>query len=149
MPETSTAAFANWHRTEEEIRQQPACWLFINNIDNIRSTIDSFSPPAAQNDLRIVLTGAAPPPLSARSSRPGCRATPEKTSARSHNRSGHKPDGYFNAAHPLLLVSFARSGNSPESVAPLSWLTSSCRNATTCRLPAMKRQPVPKRSKQR
>jgi tagatose-6-phosphate ketose/aldose isomerase len=41
MPETYTAATGTW--TEEEIRQQPACWIrSLNNIDNIRSAIDSF-----------------------------------------------------------------------------------------------------------
>jgi tagatose-6-phosphate ketose/aldose isomerase len=66
MPQTTTAATTGtW--TEEEIRQQPACWIrSLNNIDNLRASIDSFlTPLLRKNDLRIVLTGAAHPPLSA------------------------------------------------------------------------------------
>lgn len=48
----------NW--TEEEIRQQPVCWMHsLKNIDNIRPAIDNFLTPLLhKNDLRIILTGA-------------------------------------------------------------------------------------------
>jgi tagatose-6-phosphate ketose/aldose isomerase len=116
MPETTTAATTGtW--TEEEIRQQPACWIrSLNNIDNLRSAIDSFLTPLLQNDLRIVLTGAGTSAFIGDIIAPWL-ATPGKTSRRTDNRSGHEPDGLLQPAHPLLLVSFARSGNSPESVA--------------------------------
>lgn len=59
MPQTTTAATTGtW--TEEEIRQQPASWIrSLNNIDNLRASIDSFlTPLLRKEDLRIVLTGA-------------------------------------------------------------------------------------------
>lgn len=85
MPETYTATSAatgTW--TEAEIRQQPACWIrSLSNIDNLRSAIDDFlAPLLRKDDLRIVLTGQEPPPLSVRSLRHGYRAIAEKTSAR-------------------------------------------------------------------
>ncbi|THE40054.1 aldose isomerase [Raoultella ornithinolytica] len=121
MPETSTAAFAStgtW--TEAEIRQQPACWLrSLNNIDNIRSTIDSFlTPLLRKNDLRIVLTGAGTSAFIGEIIAPWLsRHTGKNFSAVPTTDLVTNPMDYFNAAHPLLLVSFARSGNSPESVA--------------------------------
>ncbi|MEZ1648130.1 SIS domain-containing protein, partial [Enterobacter hormaechei] len=59
MQQTTTAtATGTW--TEEEIRQQPASWIrSLNNIDNLRASIDSFlTPLLRKRDLRIVLTGA-------------------------------------------------------------------------------------------
>jgi tagatose-6-phosphate ketose/aldose isomerase len=53
MPETYTptsATTGTW--TEEEIRQQPACWIrSLNNIDNIRSAIDSFLTPLLRKTI--------------------------------------------------------------------------------------------------
>ena len=44
MPQTTIATTGTW--TEKEIRQQPASWLrSLNNIDNLRASIDSFLTP--------------------------------------------------------------------------------------------------------
>ena len=53
MPQTTTAATGTW--TEEEIRQQPASWIrSLNNIDSLRSSIDSFlTPLLRKHDLRM------------------------------------------------------------------------------------------------
>ncbi|EJD7606411.1 SIS domain-containing protein [Salmonella enterica] len=121
MSETYTSAAATigtW--TEKEIRQQPASWLrSLNHIDNIRSAIDSFLTPLLHKDnLRIVLTGAGTsafigdiiaPWLASQTGKNIC-AIPTTDLVTN-------PMDYLNPAHPLLLVSFARSGNSPESVA--------------------------------
>ena len=87
MPQiTPTATTGTW--TEEEIRQQPASWIrSLHNIDNLRSSIDSFlTPLLRKHDLRIVLTGAGT------SAFIGDIIAPWLAS-RSDNRSGHKPDG--------------------------------------------------------
>ncbi len=121
MPETYTAAFAStgtW--TEAEIRQQPSCWLrSLNNIDNNRATIDSFlAPLLRKNDLRIILTGAGTSAFIGEIIAPWLsRQSGKNISAIPTTDLVSNPMDYFNAAHPLLLVSFARSGNSPESVA--------------------------------
>ncbi|VUS80902.1 AgaS family sugar isomerase [Klebsiella spallanzanii] len=121
MPETYTpeaATTGTW--TEEEIRQQPACWSrSLNNIDNIRSTIDGFlAPLLRKNDLRIVLTGAGTSAFIGEIIAPWLASyTGKNISAVPTTDLVTNPMDYLNPAHPLLLVSFARSGNSPESVA--------------------------------
>lgn len=121
MPETYTPAHAStgtW--TEEEIRQQPASWIrSLTNIDNIRSAIDSFLVPLLRkNDLRIVLTGAGTSAFIGDIIAPWLASqTGKNISAVPTTDLVTNPMDYLNPAHPLLLVSFARSGNSPESVA--------------------------------
>jgi tagatose-6-phosphate ketose/aldose isomerase len=119
MQQTTTAtATGTW--TEEEIRQQPASWIrSLNNIDNLRASIDSFlTPLLRKRDLRIVLTGAGTSAFIGDiiapwlSSHTGKNFTAVPTTDLVTN-----PMDYFSPGHPLLLVSFARSGNSPESVA--------------------------------
>ena len=119
MPQTTTAATTGtW--TEEEIRQQPASWIrSLNNIDSLRASIDSFlTPLLRKHDLRIVLTGAGTSAFIGDiiapwlSSHTGKNFTAVPTTDLVTN-----PMDYFSPTHPLLLISFARSGNSPESVA--------------------------------
>lgn len=121
MPEiftASTAVTGTW--TEKEIRQQPACWIrSLMHIDRMRSTIDAFlSPLLHQHDLRIVLTGAGTSAFIGDIIAPWLsRHTGKNISAVPTTDLVTNPMDYLNPAHPLLLVSFARSGNSPESVA--------------------------------
>ncbi|PXW47708.1 galactosamine 6-phosphate isomerase AgaS [Klebsiella oxytoca] len=121
MPETYTPAPATtgtW--TEEEIRQQPACWIrSLNNIDSLRPAIDDFlTPLLRKKDLRIVLTGAGTSAFIGDIISPWLSShTRTNISAVPTTDLVTNPMDYLNPAHPLLLVSFARSGNSPESVA--------------------------------
>ncbi|MGL5699181.1 MAG: SIS domain-containing protein [Kluyvera sp.] len=121
MPEIYTSATAKtgtW--TEKEIRQQPACWVrSLHNIDSVREDLDTFlAPLLRKSDLQIVLTGAGTSafigdiiaPWLASHTGKNIRAVPTTDLVTN-------PMDYFNPAQPLLLVSFARSGNSPESVA--------------------------------
>lgn len=121
MPETYTPAAAitgTW--TEEEIRQQPVSWMrSLKNIDNMRSAIDGFlTPLLRKTELRIVLTGAGTSAFIGETIAPWLsRHTGKNISAVPTTDLVTNPMDYLNPAHPLLLVSFARSGNSPESVA--------------------------------
>ncbi len=121
MPETYiSAASTTGTWTEEEIRQQPASWIrSLKNIDAIRSTIDAFlTPLLRKTDLRIVLTGAGTSAFIGETIAPWLsRHTGKNISAVPSTDLVTNPMDYLNPAHPLLLVSFARSGNSPESVA--------------------------------
>lgn len=46
------AAAATGTRTEEEIRQQPVCWMHsLKNIDNIRPAIDNFLTPLLRKTI--------------------------------------------------------------------------------------------------
>ncbi|WP_336855690.1 SIS domain-containing protein [Pseudescherichia vulneris] len=106
--------------TEKEIRQQPASWLrSLNHIANIRPAIDDFLAPLLdKNDLRIVLTGAGTSAFIGDIIAPWLsKQTGKNVSAVPTTDLVTNPMDYFSPAHPLLLVSFARSGNSPESVA--------------------------------
>lgn len=121
MPETytsATAATGTW--TEEEIRQQPASWIrSLKNIDALRAAIDDFlTPLLRKDDLRIVLTGAGTSAFIGDIIAPWLAShTGKNISAVPTTDLVTNPMDYLNPAHPLLLVSFARSGNSPESVA--------------------------------
>lgn len=121
MPETYTpvrAITGTW--TEEEIRQQPASWIrSLSNIEKIGSSIDSFlAPLLRKSDLRIVLTGAGTSAFIGDIIAPWLAShTGKNISAIPTTDLVTNPMDYLAPAHPLLLVSFARSGNSPESVA--------------------------------
>lgn len=118
MPETRTSVTGTW--TEEEIRQQPASWIrSLNNISSIRSAIDRFlTPLLCKNDLRIILTGAGTSAFIGYIIAPWLsRHTGKNITAVPTTDLVTNPMDYLTPAHPLLLVSFARSGNSPESVA--------------------------------
>ena len=118
MPETRTSVTGTW--TEEEIRQQPASWIrSLNNISSIRSAIDRFlTPLLCKNDLRIILTGAGTSAFIGDIIAPWLsRHTVKNITAVPTTDLVTNPMDYLTPAHPLLLVSFARSGNSPESVA--------------------------------
>ncbi|WP_288954702.1 AgaS family sugar isomerase [uncultured Citrobacter sp.] len=118
MPETRTSVTGTW--TEEEIRQQPASWIrSLNNISSIRSAIDRFlTPLLCKNDLRIILTGAGTSAFIGDIIAPWLsRHTGKNITAVPTTDLVTNPMDYLTPEHPLLLVSFARSGNSPESVA--------------------------------
>ncbi|WP_336218213.1 SIS domain-containing protein [Citrobacter amalonaticus] len=121
MSETyTTAASTTGTWTEEEIRQQPGSWIrSLRNIDMLRSALDNFlAPLLRKNDLRIVLTGAGTSAFIGEIISPWLsHHTGKNISAVPTTDLVTNPMDYLNPAHPLLLVSFARSGNSPESVA--------------------------------
>jgi tagatose-6-phosphate ketose/aldose isomerase len=110
--------------TAREIAHQPAVWQAVHDqLQAGRAALDAFlAPLLAQPDLRIVLTGAgssafigqciAPALLRHLGGRPGMRveavATTDIVSS---------PEQCLQPGVPTLLVSFARSGNSPESLA--------------------------------
>lgn len=121
MPEIYTPAPATtgtW--TESEIRQQPACWMrSLKQLASQRQQIDAFlAPLLGNNNLRIMLTGAGTSAFIGDIIAPWLsRHTGQNICAVPTTDLVTNPMDYLHANHPLLLVSFARSGNSPESVA--------------------------------
>lgn len=115
---TLNRAGALW--TAREIAQQPASWL--RTLDVIRAQAASIAgfltPLLDRRDLRIILTGAgssafigeclAPLLLRRLDRRVEAIATTDLLSG---------PTQYLQPDVPTLLVSFGRSGSSPESVA--------------------------------
>lgn len=122
MPQTQTlSGTGTW--TEEEIRQQPASWIrSLTHIDSIRQQIDAFlAPLLIKKDLRIVLTGAGTSAFIGDIIAPWLsRHTGKTFSAIATTDLVSNPMDYLKTDSPLLLVSFARSGNSPESVAAVN-----------------------------
>ena len=124
MHDLSPAAEPNAAPTEpwtrREILQQPATLRATQALlDERRERIESFlSPLLAHAETRIVLAGAGTSAFIGESLAPWLSAqlgrcveavpTTDLVSA---------PDLYFQADRPTLLVSFGRSGNSPESIA--------------------------------
>ena len=115
---TLTRSGAVW--TAREIAQQPASWLRTQDLirEHAESIAGFLTPLLARTDLRIILTGAgssafigeclAPLLLRELGRRVEAIATTDLLSG---------PTQYLQRDVPTLLVSFGRSGSSPESVA--------------------------------
>jgi tagatose-6-phosphate ketose/aldose isomerase len=115
--------------TAKEIAQQPAVWmktyqLVLSEKDRIRRFFDKVlkSP-----DVEVILTGAGSSSFignileGAFAKFTGrCARAVATTDLLTH------PEGYIRKNRPVLLVSFARSGNSPESSAVVSLVNSLC-----------------------
>jgi tagatose-6-phosphate ketose/aldose isomerase len=114
------SAGARW--TAQEILQQPEVWSEIQaQIAGQSAPLAGFIDPWLMDpSSRIILTGAG---TSAHIG--GCvapaltRALHRRIEAIPTTDLVASPESYLSAASPTLLVSFARSGNSPESVAAL------------------------------
>ncbi|MFD7933602.1 SIS domain-containing protein [Streptomyces sp. NPDC059755] len=106
--------------TVAEITQQPAVWREVGAlVAEARDSLDAFLEPLlAQRDLRIVLTGAGTSAFAGEVVRAAvARATGRRADAVSTTDIVADPHASFPDDAPTLLVSFARSGDSPESVA--------------------------------
>ncbi|MFE2134608.1 SIS domain-containing protein [Streptomyces sp. NPDC059466] len=106
--------------TAAEIIQQPGVWHEVGAIvAGERDSLDAFlGPLIADKDLRIVLTGAGTSAFAGEVVRAAvARATGRRTDAVSTTDIVADAYASFPEDVPTLLVSFARSGDSPESVA--------------------------------
>jgi tagatose-6-phosphate ketose/aldose isomerase len=109
--------------TAREISQQPAVWPKIESLLNgTAGALRAFLRPLLdRKDLRIVLTGAGTSAFIGECLAPALkRSTQLRVEAIPTTDLVGSPDSWFEAAVPTLLVSFARSGNSPESLAALN-----------------------------
>jgi tagatose-6-phosphate ketose/aldose isomerase len=109
--------------TAREIAQQPALWAEVARLVAAqRAMLDQFLVPLLLDpSIRIVLTGAGTSSFIG-----DCLAPPVATHLRRRVESvsttdiASGPDRRLQRDVPTLLVSFARSGNSPESVATVA-----------------------------
>ncbi len=118
MPKYTPAAAASGTWTEEEIRHQPRAWIrSLTNIDALRSALNNFLEPLLRGSCGD-LTGAGTSAFIGDIIAPWLAShTGKNFSAVPTTDLVTNPMDYLNPAHPLLLISFGRSGNSPESVA--------------------------------
>ncbi|MFZ7089311.1 SIS domain-containing protein [Curtobacterium sp. RRHDQ10] len=106
--------------THAEILQQPGSWhRLAASITDLRAGLDGFLAPVLATDgLRIVLTGAGTSAfvgdIAAETLR---RRLGRRVDSVATTDIVSDPHGVFAEDAPVLLVSFARSGNSPESIA--------------------------------
>ncbi|MCI4656747.1 SIS domain-containing protein [Cryobacterium zhongshanensis] len=117
---TGQAAGPGSEATVREIAQQPDVWREASaNIAAQRTDIDTFlAPLLSQSDLRIVLTGAGTSAFVGDIAAPALsRLLGRRIDAVATTDIVSNPRESFAEDVPTLLVSFARSGNSPESSA--------------------------------
>jgi tagatose-6-phosphate ketose/aldose isomerase len=108
--------------TIKEIVQQPEVWQKVQALlAASRSNIDAFIQPVLDNPrLRIVLTGAGTSAFIGECLAPAMsQQMGSWVEAVSTTDLVARPEGYLYHDVPTLVVSFARSGNSPESVAAI------------------------------
>jgi tagatose-6-phosphate ketose/aldose isomerase len=109
--------------TAREISQQPVVWTKIDALmSGAASTTQAFlAPLLARRDLRIVLTGAGTSAFVGEClAAPMRRTTQLRVDAVATTDLVGSPASCLEPEVPTLLVSFARSGNSPESLAAVS-----------------------------
>ncbi|CNC31599.1 SIS domain-containing protein [Yersinia pseudotuberculosis] len=117
---------ASW--TAKEIEQQPACWGKTQRIveENQAAINDFLHQALAASNTRIIFTGAGTSAFAGRALVPLLAPyLSHRIEAIATTDLVATPEQYFSEDIPTLLVSFARSGNSPESVAALQ-VASAC-----------------------
>ncbi len=106
--------------TEKEIWEQPALWkkIYEQVLLEKRSIEDFLKIATSNQDLHIILTGAGTSAFIGLSlSGSYNRNFKRHTTAISTTDMVTHPFDFLNPDAPVLLISFARSGDSPESVA--------------------------------
>jgi len=114
--------------TAEEISQKPLVWKKVyEDILRKQPAIQEFLEKAFSVSERIILTGAGTSAFIGLSLR-GIfqRKTGVITEAISTTDLVSHPQDYFTSDVPTLIISFARSGNSPESAAAVTLADRSC-----------------------
>ncbi|MCG9784272.1 SIS domain-containing protein [Vibrio brasiliensis] len=113
----------NGVHTAQEISHQPRLWRALSEIlEQQYDAVSTFLNPLLQrSDLRIILTGAGTSAFVGDAAAPfiqqglGVQVESIPTTDLVSN-----PQQYLDPSRPTLLVSYARSGNSPESVAAVT-----------------------------
>lgn len=106
--------------TKKEIWSQPGLWekVYTAIVANKQSLQAFLSKALQPENLHIILTGAGTSAFVGLSLTGSYyRNTKKHTTAISTTDLVTHPLDYMNSENPVLLISFARSGNSPESVA--------------------------------
>ncbi|MFV0625300.1 SIS domain-containing protein [Sphingomonas sp. ac-8] len=118
--------------TQREIEQQPHTLRATQALlRDQQAAIEAFlAPLLARPDLRIVLTGAGTSAFIGECLAPVLSRTLDRcVEAIATTDIVSSPDLYLRADEPTLLVSFGRSGSSPESVAAVDLLDAHVRDA--------------------
>lgn len=108
--------------TAAEISQQPSVWPRIDTLmtEQEKAMRDFLAPLLASPDLRIILTGAGTSAFIGECLLPALLRQGYRAEALPTTDLVSGPDCFLQPATPTLLVSFARSGSSPESIAAVA-----------------------------
>ena len=114
---------AGGYWTAREICQQPAVWADVARLMTERAgALSAYLDPLLRRpELRIVLTGAGTSGFVGECLAPALTRAGHRVNAIATTDLVGSPTRWLAAGVPILLVSFARSGNSPESVAALKF----------------------------
>jgi tagatose-6-phosphate ketose/aldose isomerase len=129
--EVTALNYAEITNTEKEIWNQPMLWKKIYNqvITEKESLVAFLNIVTSLEHLNIVLTGAGTSAFIGLSlSGTYNRNFKKHTTAISTTDLVTHPLDYLNPDNPLFIISFARSGNSPESVAAVRIADQICSN---------------------
>lgn len=113
----------NGVHTAQEISHQPRLWRALADIlEQQNDAVSAFlNPLLARSDLRIILTGAGTSAFVGDAAAPFVSATQGfRVESIPTTDLVSNPTQYLDPSRPTLLVSYARSGNSPESVAAVA-----------------------------
>lgn len=116
--EKDTTTYINEH-TEKEIKAQPRLWdeTFSLLVHTKKEIALFLSPILQQKDLRIILTGAGSSAFVGEVAQGTIQQqTKLPTQLVATTDLVTHPEAFFIKQRPTLLISFARSGNSPESL---------------------------------
>ena len=115
--------------TAREIQGQPELWSTVyQEVSSKSSEIASFLETVLPDTKKIILTGAGTSAFIGYSLEGVMQRSTKKTTvsiATTHLVS--HPEDYLDAAAPTLMISFARSGNSPESLAAVELADKHCK----------------------
>ncbi|MCB0647118.1 MAG: SIS domain-containing protein [Saprospiraceae bacterium] len=118
--------------TSREICQQPELWIGVYELlKKYEQEIASFVGEAYQECDRIILTGAGSSAFIGATVRSHFQVNSGKLAeAIATTDLVSNPRTYFTRKHATLLISFARSGNSPESLAAVKLADELCDQCT-------------------
>jgi tagatose-6-phosphate ketose/aldose isomerase len=118
---TDTLKKNNAFWTAKEITQQPECWSITNELVLKNLELQPWLKDIlAKDNLRIILTGAGTSAYVGDALAPHLtKATGRLVESISTTDIVSSPDQYLLSNIPTLLISYGRSGDSPESVAAI------------------------------
>jgi len=120
---------ANTMFTFNEIHQQPAMWRKeMENLLAVKAEISAFMHKYLTPETDVVLTGAGTSAFIGDALQPVMRGMWHNVRSVATTDIITHAEYLLNPDKPLLLISFARSGNSPESVGAVNLANKLCKN---------------------
>ncbi|MGB4985824.1 MAG: SIS domain-containing protein [Erysipelotrichaceae bacterium] len=118
--------------TAKEIKQQPATWAkTLKQVENMKEELAQFiNQVTSQEDYDIILTGAGTSEFVGNSAYSYLNRHMGNYKVKSYGTTDlvATPYNYLSKTKPTLLISYGRSGNSPESIGAVNVAEDVCEN---------------------